>query len=62
MEKNFISTSECLNTNSMTCYQEYNHYISACDGDRQGKNILSDNVCRRLMAARCDGDEEVRTL
>jgi hypothetical protein len=40
----------------------FSYVISACDGDRQGKNILSDNVCRRLMAARCDGDEEVRTL
>jgi hypothetical protein len=23
---------------------------------------VTDNVCRRLMAARCDGDEEVRSL
>jgi hypothetical protein len=40
----------------------FNYIISARDGDRQGKNILSDNACRHLMAARCDDDGEVRTL
>jgi hypothetical protein len=50
-----LSRIEPLITKKNTTFQ----HVTVTDKE---KNILSDNVCRRLMAARCDDDKEVRTL